>query len=75
MIYALKLPTNWQAVKMETDLRAENDKKKHIEALSNYTEHTHTQAHTYTTIFVAIQVEVGGALFLPPPPLSSVLYI
>lgn len=74
MVYALKLPTNWQAVKMETDLRAKNERKKRIDALSNYTEHSHT--HTHTTIFVEIQVVVGGALFLlPPSPPSSLLYI
>lgn len=45
MKYALKLPTNWQAVKMETDLEEKIEAKP-----CRITQHTHTQS-----VYVCVQ--------------------
>lgn len=70
MKYALKLPTNWQAVKMETDLEEKIEAKP-----CRITQHTHTQAHTHrvcmsvcsfrgnSSIVGKEEVGEGGALF------------
>lgn len=64
MKYALKLPTNWQAVKMETDLSAKRKKSKR--SLVELQTYTHTGAFLWK--FEHRLGGCGGAAALPRAP-------